>query len=156
MNTRQIGLAALALLAAGCQPAASADSQEPPTVREYINPRSAADGEVPPFSGAVRIGETLYLSGTIGRESDGSIAETAEREAELVLNNVRNVLEDAGMTMDDLVFVQVYSSDVSDYDAFNSVYRTYFEREFPARAFIGSGTLLFGARFEVQSIAVAR
>lgn len=124
--------------------------------REYINARSPADGEVPPFSGAVRVGETLYLSGTIGRESDGSLASTAEREAELVLNNVKSTLEAAGMTMDDLVYVQIYSSDVADYDAFNRVYRTYFEQEFPARAFLGSGTLLFGARFEVQSIAVRR
>ena len=58
--------------------------------------------------------------------------------------------------MDDLVSVQVYASDVGDYDAFNSVYRTYFTREFPARAFLGSGTLLFGARFEVTGIAVRR
>jgi 2-iminobutanoate/2-iminopropanoate deaminase len=124
--------------------------------REYITPRSPSDGEVAPFSGAVRVGETLYLSGTIGRMPDGSIAATAEEEARLVLDNVKGTLESAGMTMEDLVFVQIFSSDVSDYDAFNAVYRTYFEQEFPARAFIGSGTLLFGARFEVQSIAVAR
>lgn len=124
--------------------------------REYIAARSPADGEVPPFSGAVRAGETLYLSGTIGRESDGGIPTTAEREARLVLDSVRQTLEAAGMSMDDLVYVQVFSSDVSDYDAFNSVYRTYFQREFPARAFVGVGTLLFGARFEVQSIAVKR
>jgi len=124
--------------------------------RAYINPRSPSDGDVLPFSGAVRVGETLYLSGTIGREADGSIPDTAEREARLVLDNVKATLEAAGMTMDDLVYVQVYSSDVSDYDAFNQVYRTYFEQEFPARAYLGSGTLLFGARFEVQSIAVRR
>ena len=156
MNLRLLAIAGLLPIAAGCQPPETAVPQEAPIVREHINPRSPADGEVPPFSGAVRVGETLYLSGTIGRESDGSIAETAEREAELVLDNVRNTLVDAGMTMDDLVFVQIFSSDVSDYDAFNSVYRTYFEENFPARAFIGSGTLLFGARFEIQSIAVAR
>jgi 2-iminobutanoate/2-iminopropanoate deaminase len=142
-------LAGLAI-ATPARPAAAQD-------REVIAPRSPADGsDVLPFSGAVRVGETLYLSGTIGREADGSIPETAEREATLVLNNVRATLEAAGMTMDDLVYVQVFSSDVSDYDAFNSVYRTYFTSEFPARAYLGSGTLLFGARFEVQSIAVRR
>lgn len=134
----------------------SADEASTASVREYINPRSASDGEVPPFSGAVRVGETLYLSGTLGRLPDGSLAATAEEEARLVLENVKRTLENAGMTMDDLVFVQVFSSNVADYDAFNSVYRTYFQREFPARAFIGSGPLLFGARFEVQSIAVRR
>ena len=60
------------------------------------------------------------------------------------------------MTMDDLVSVQIFCSDVRHYDAFNGVYRTYFKKEFPARAFIGAGTLLFGARFEVQGIAVKR
>ena len=124
--------------------------------REYINPRSPADGEVPPFSGAVRSGETLYLSGTIGRTPDGRIPDTAEEEARLVIESVRSTLEAAGMTMEDLVYVQIFSSDVDDYDAFNSVYRTYFEQEFPARAFIGAGTLLFDARFEIQSIAVRR
>jgi 2-iminobutanoate/2-iminopropanoate deaminase len=62
------------------------------------------------------------------------------------------------MTMDDLVYVQVFCSDVSQFPKFNAVYRTYFkrEREFPARAFIGSGNLLFEGRFEVQGIAVKR
>jgi enamine deaminase RidA (YjgF/YER057c/UK114 family) len=45
---------------------------------------------------------------------------------------------------------------VSYYEAFNGVYRTYFHDNYPARAFIGSGKLLFGARFEVQGIAVKR
>ncbi len=58
------------------------------------------------------------------------------------------------MSMDDLVSVQVFCSDVKHYAEFNKVYRGYFNSEFPARAFIGVGTLLFGARFEVQGIAV--
>ena len=58
--------------------------------------------------------------------------------------------------MDDLVSVQVHSSDVEDYAAFNGVYRTFFTETFPARAFLGAGTLLFGARFEVLGIAVRR
>jgi len=123
--------------------------------REYVNPRSPSDGDGAPFSGAVRVGETLYLSGTLGLV-DGQVPATAEEEARRVLDNVQASLQAAGMTMDDLVVVQVFCSDVAHYDAFNAVYRTYFEREFPARAFIGSGDLLFGARFEVQGIAVGR
>lgn len=156
-STRPLYALLLLPLVVGCVDAApEAEATSLQTVREYINPRSPADGEVAPFSGAVRVGETLYLSGTIGRNPDGSIADTAEEEARLVIENVKNTLEAAGMTMEDLVYVQIFSSDVADYDAFNSVYRTYFQREFPARAYIGSGTLLFGARFEIQSIAVRR
>ena len=73
-----------------------------------------------------------------------------------MLDSVKATLEEAGMTMDDLVYVQIFCSDVVHYEAFNNVYRTYFTQEFPARAFIGAGTLLFNARFEVQSIAVKR
>ena len=133
---------------------AGAAADTPPVV-EYVNPRSPADGEVLPFSGAVWVGHTLYLSGYLGLEG-GQVPETAEQEATIVLDNIKSVLETAGLTMDDLVVVQVYASDVGDYGAFNSVYRTYFTTEFPARAFLGSGTLLFGARFEVMGIAVRR
>lgn len=122
---------------------------------EYVNPRSPADGNVAPFSGAVWVGNTLHLSGTLGLEG-GQPPETAEQEATNVLNNIQATLEAAGLTMNDLVSVQVYASDVGDYGAFNDVYRTYFTSEYPARAFLGSGDLLFGARFEVMGIAVRR
>jgi 2-iminobutanoate/2-iminopropanoate deaminase len=72
------------------------------------------------------------------------------------LNAIKLNVEAAGMTMNDLVSVQVFCSDVSYYQVFNDVYRTFFTQEYPARAFIGSGTLLFNARFEVQGIAVKR
>ena len=125
-------------------------------IRRYTNPRSAADSTALPFSGAVLVGNTLYLSGTIGLDENQQVPATPEAEARLVLNSMQNTLEAAGMTMDDLVSVQVFCSDVAHYAAFNAVYRTYFTREFPARAFVGAGTLLFDARFEVQGIAVKR
>jgi reactive intermediate/imine deaminase len=128
-------------------------AQEP---RRYISPRTAADTSQPPFSRAVLVGNTLYLSGDIGLDQDMRVPDTAEAEARKVLDNVQNTLKEAGLTMDDLVSVQVFCSDVKHYDAFNKVYRTYFTREFPARAFIGAGTLLFNARFEVQGVAVKR
>jgi 2-iminobutanoate/2-iminopropanoate deaminase len=60
------------------------------------------------------------------------------------------------MTMDDLVYVQVFSPHLDLYDPFNAIYRTYFSKDFPARAFIGSGPLLRNARFEIVGIAVKR
>lgn len=122
--------------------------------REYINP-SLAGGQGAPFSGAVRVGDTLYISGMLGLENGQVPADPAD-EARNMLNSIKAALEQAGMTMDDLVYVQIFCSDVAHYDAFNAVYRTYFTQEFPARAFVGSGTLLFNARFEMQSIAVKR
>jgi hypothetical protein len=58
--------------------------------------------------------------------------------------------------MDDLVQVQVHCSDVGLYQVFNDAYRARFSGAFPARAFLGSGTLLRGCRFEMLGIAVLR
>ena len=127
------------------------------TPRTVIAPRSNALNKTdPPFSGAVKVGDTLYISGQIGLGPDRKPPQDVSAEAKLVMDAVKKVLAEAGMTPDDLVSVQIYCSDVSHYDAFNAVYRTYFTKEFPARAFLGSGALLFGARFEVVGVAVKR
>jgi reactive intermediate/imine deaminase len=124
------------------------------TGRSYVEPRSSASDR--PFSDAVRVGDTLYLSGKIGLDAERKAPGDAKAEARNVLDDVQKTLTAAGMSMDDLVFVQVFCSDVEHYAAWNEVYRTYFKKELPARAFIGSGKLLFGARFEVQAIAAKR
>jgi 2-iminobutanoate/2-iminopropanoate deaminase len=144
-----VAVAAVAILSVS----GSATEQD---ARRYINPRTPADAALPPFSAAVQTGNTLYLSGDIGLDANNRVPGTAEGEAKLLLDRVQKTLSAAGYTMDDLVFVQIFCSDVAHYDAFNKVYRTYFKKEFPARAFIGSGKLLFDARFELQGIAVKR
>jgi 2-iminobutanoate/2-iminopropanoate deaminase len=124
-------------------------------VRKHVNLPGRAVAA--PFSDAVLAGDTLYLAGRIGfLPGTRQLPATAEEEARLVLDQFKTVLAEAGMTMDDLVSVQVFCSDVSLFDTWNKVYPTYFGKELPARAFIGSGPLLFGARFEMQGIAVRR
>jgi 2-iminobutanoate/2-iminopropanoate deaminase len=109
-----------------------------------------------PFADAVLIdGKTLYISGRIGLiQGTDKVPDSAEEEAHLVMQEVQRVLGLAGMTLDQLVSMQVFASDVSLWERFNAVYRTYFSGQLPPRAFIGSGTLLHGARFELQGIAV--
>ncbi|HZD94344.1 MAG TPA: RidA family protein [Candidatus Sulfotelmatobacter sp.] len=107
-----------------------------------------------PFSDAVWHGDTLYLSGHIGLDAKtGRPPATPEEEARLVLDGVKRTLEAAGLSMENLLSVQIFCSDVTLFEQFNTVYRTYFKGEFPARAFLGSGRLLFDARFEVQGVA---
>ena len=110
-----------------------------------------------PYSNAVLAGDTLYLAGSIGIDPDtGAVASNVQQEIRIVLDSMKQRLEMVGMTMNDLVSVQVFCSDVSLVDEFNTIYRTYFKDHFPARAFIGSGQLLRGAHFEVMGIAVKR
>ena len=112
----------------------------------------------PLFSDAIHAGNTLYLSGRLGMDPDtGEVPTEPQQEARNILDQIQSVLQEAGMTMDDLVNVQVFCSDVAFYNDFNTVYRTYFTTEEPpARAFLGAGGLLRGARFEVNGIAVKR
>ena len=120
----------------------------------YVNGRSPGD-QGPPFSGAVWVDDTLYVSGALGLVN-GEVPEDPADEARAVMDSIKGTIEAAGLTMDDIVVTQVFCSDVSHYGAFNGVYATYFTKTFPARAFIGSGPLLFGARFEVMVTAVRR
>jgi 2-iminobutanoate/2-iminopropanoate deaminase len=148
MKLVSIRVAAL-VLAAVLAAAAAAD-------RKYIVLRRPAAGNAP-FSEAVLKGDTLYISGHIGIDPQtGKPGATPEDEARLVMESFKRTVEAAGMTMDDVTSVTGYCSDVGYYDAFNGVYRPYFHDNYPARAFVGSGKLLFGARFEVQGIAVKR
>ena len=121
--------------------------------RRYINLPNRPAGL--PFSDAVLVGDTLYISGRIGIDlATGEAPESIDAEMELLFDGFQAVLRQAGMAMDDLVWVQVYCPDVSLWQKFNSVYVKLFSREFPARAFLGSGPLLKKGRFEMLGIAV--
>lgn len=111
-----------------------------------------------PFSDGILAGNTLYLAGRIGLDpKTGKPPAEVEEEIKLMLDSLKGTLTQAGMTMDDLVYVQIACSDLSLYDKFNAIYKTYFTtKDFPPREFIGAGSLLRGGHFEIQAIAVKR
>ncbi len=121
--------------------------------RTYFNSSLAQQLHLP-FSSAVLVGNTLYIAGTTGVDPSTKGSVSAVEEARLVMNRVQRVVEQSGMKMDDIVSMQVFCTDLRDYDAFNRVYKTYFHGRYPARAFIGVASLLFGARYEINGIAV--
>jgi 2-iminobutanoate/2-iminopropanoate deaminase len=121
--------------------------------RRYINLPNRPAGL--PFSDGVLVGNTLYISGRIGLDpATGAAPADIDAELDLLFTGFQAVLREAGMAMDDLVWVQVYSPDVSLWQQFNAAYVKLFSRDFPARAFLGSGPLLMNGRFEMLGIAV--
>jgi 2-iminobutanoate/2-iminopropanoate deaminase len=151
-------LSVFAVIAASLLLLATASSSGSADQRRFIKlPVPPGTLTTVPFSHGVLVGDTLYISGTLGLDSKtGKPPADVEQEAHAVLDGVNDVLKQANMTTDDLVSVTVYCTDLSQYQKFNGVYRSYFKKDFPARAFIGAGSLLFGAKFEVQAIAVRR
>jgi 2-iminobutanoate/2-iminopropanoate deaminase len=110
-----------------------------------------------PFSDAVMVGDTLYLSGRIGIDpATGLAPHDVDHEMRLLFDGFEAVLVQAQMTMDDLVWVQIYSPDISLWERFNASYVRRFSKGLPARAFLGSGPLLKNGRFEMLGVAVKR
>ena len=133
--------------------AAMASAQQ--ASRVYLKSKAAQEHHLP-LSNGVLVGDTLYMSGAIGVSASQKTPPSPEEEARATMEQVKQTLEQAGMTMDDVVSVQVFCSDLANYDAFNKVYATYFHDDYPARAFIGVDKLVLGARYEVMGIAVKR
>ncbi len=96
-----------------------------------------------PFSDAVLVGDTLYLSGRIGIDpATGLAPPDVDEELRLLFDGFEAVVRQAGMSTDDLVWVQVFSPDISLWERFNATYVKRFSKDLPARAFVGSGPLL--------------
>jgi 2-iminobutanoate/2-iminopropanoate deaminase len=110
-----------------------------------------------PFSEAVRVGNTIYLSGQIGNKpgtldlvAGGIIAETKQ-----VMENIKTTLEMHKLTLDNVVKCTVMLENMADWPAFNKVYATFFKAgRFPARSAFGSSGLALGAKVEVECVAV--
>lgn len=111
-----------------------------------------------PFSEAVRVGDLLFLSGQIGvRPGTLELVEGGiEAEARQTMENIRATLEKHGYGMDDVVKCTVMLADISEWDTFNGVYRTFFEEPFPARSAFGADGLALDARVEVECVAAGR
>ena len=149
---------ALILLALGDFVAVGGAFSKPPaeSARRAINLPGKSDQL--PFSDGILAGNTLYLAGRLGGDpKTGKPPAEVEDEVKFLLDGIKSVLGQAGMTMDDLVYVQIACTDLSLFEKFNGVYRSYFStKDLPAREFIGAGSLLRGAHFELQAIAVKR
>ena len=137
--------------------AVAGTAQKPPVRRHFkaSNPSLEKQGLPVPYSDAVLVGNTMYLAGRTGSDpKSGAIPQDVEQEIRFLLDSFKTTLAKGGMTTNDVVMVQVHCPDLSLYSKFNAVYVTYFSKELPPRAFLGSGPLLGGAHFEMLGIAV--
>ncbi len=109
-----------------------------------------------PFSEAVRVGDTLYLSGQLGiSPATGALAEGGMKaEARQTMQNIQATLNRQNLQMSDIVKCTVMMADMSQWSAFNEVYVSFFDDVYPARSAFGASGLALGAQLEVECIAV--
>jgi reactive intermediate/imine deaminase len=108
-----------------------------------------------PFSEAVRVGDTLYLSGQVGLVPGKLelVPGGMKAEARQAMEHVKTILEANGYALRDVVKCTVMLADMSEWPAFNEIYKTYFDGRYPARSAIGASGLALGARVEVECMA---
>jgi 2-iminobutanoate/2-iminopropanoate deaminase len=124
--------------------------------REVIAP--AGTSTLAPYSPAIRTGDLLFLSGQVGLRPGTRelVAGGIGPETRQTIENIRTVLDAAGLSLDDLVKCTVFLADIAEYAAMNDVYGSFFSSAPPARSALGVAGLPLGARVEIECIAKAR
>lgn len=132
-----------------------AAAAQSPAARRVIRPAQAPNTGLP-FSPGVRVGNTLYIAGHLGRDPKTSalVGGGIEAETRQSIANIGEVLKAAGMSFQDVTTVTAYITDFKEFAAFNKVYSQYFPKDPPARATVQVAALNDGARIELQMIAV--
>ena len=114
-----------------------------------------APAAIGPYSQAIRVGNLVYTSGQIpidpatGNFVEGGIKEQTRQS----LTNVKAILEEAGLSMADVVKTTVFMADMNDFADMNSVYAEFFAEPYPARSAVAVKTLPKGALVEIEVVA---
>ena len=123
-------------------------------MKQAIKPEKAPKA-IGPYSPAVLINDTLYISGQLGIDvKTGELGKDIESQTRFSLNNLKTILEDAGMNMDNIVKTTVLLSDINNFSAMNNIYNEYFNEPYPARAAFEVAALPKGGLVEIEAIAV--
>jgi 2-iminobutanoate/2-iminopropanoate deaminase len=118
------------------------------------NVYKSSEGSTAPLSGAREANGLVYVSGQVHLDAEGTLSGTTiEEKFDLVITNIKNILKEAGLGLDDVIRVQLYLTDLSELPALNKAYVRYFAHPLPARTAIGVKALPLGASLEMDAIA---
>jgi 2-iminobutanoate/2-iminopropanoate deaminase len=143
---------AIATVAAAAIGFATARSKPSAPQVRAINPPGSPEGL--PFSNGILVGNTLYVAGTEGTDAHGKLEPGIEAQTRAALEQIRKVVEGGGMTMGNVVAVNVYLADINDFGKMNSVYKTFFPDPKPTRTTVQVARLVNDAKIEISAIAV--
>ncbi|WP_291231573.1 RidA family protein [Gemmiger sp.] len=108
-----------------------------------------------PYSQAVDTGSIVYCSGQLGLDpATGNLADGVQAQTHQALKNLQAVLNEAGLSLDNVVKTTVFVQDLADFGTVNEIYGTYFHGGFPARSCVQIAALPKNALVEIECIAV--
>lgn len=114
-----------------------------------------APAAIGPYSQALRSGNMVFVSGQIPVDpATGTMADTVEEQAKQALTNLKNVLQAAGLRMDQVIKTTVFLADLADFPRVNAVYESFFKAPYPARSCVQVAGIPKGALLEVECIAI--
>ena len=114
-----------------------------------------APAAIGPYSQAIVSGDLIFTSGQIPLDpASGELVQgDIQAQTRQVFSNLREVLQEAGASLDDAVKVNVYMTDLKDFAALNEVYATFFTQPYPARSCVEVSSLPKGAQVEIEILA---
>src|SRR5687768_198708 len=123
------------------------------STKTIIKPK-LSPAPVGPYNHAVRIGDLLFCSGQIPLDASGTlVAGDIRAQTERVLENVKAILADQGLSFSNVVKSTVFMTNLGDFAAMNEVYGKYFTSDFPARSTVQVAALPRGANVEIEVVA---
>lgn len=129
--------------------------EEPDIIRRTIQTENAPEA-IGPYSQAIQVGKTVYLAGQVGMDpaSGSLVSDSLHLQVWQAMDNLEAVLEAAELTMADVVDVQVFMTDIDQFSEFNELYKSYFNKQPPARAVVEVAQLPLDAKVEIKMTAV--
>ena len=131
-------------------------SQEPTEMQKEIISTENAPQAIGPYSQAVKAGNLMFISGQIPLDpkTGDLVSESIDEQAKQVLNNIKSICEAAGQSIDDIVKISIFLTDLENFAIVNEVMKKYFAEPYPARATVEVSGLPLGVNVEIEAIVL--
>ena len=131
-------------------------SQEPTEMQKEIISTENAPQAIGPYSQAVKAGNLMFISGQIPLDpkTGDLVSESIDQQAKQVLNNIKSICEAAGQSIDDIVKISIFLTDLENFAIVNEVMKEYFAEPYPARATVEVSGLPLGVNVEIEAIVL--
>lgn len=108
-----------------------------------------------PLSPAIKTETLVFVSGQIAADSEGNFPDDIRKQTRIVLKKIESLLHESGISLKEVIKTTVFITDISDFQAMNEVYRTYFPVDPPARSCVRADLMKPGLKVEIEAIALS-